>query len=284
MAQVPVSSQAWTIEYTDRSLQPYPSYYFRVDQLLEQTYHPRAHPSQGYWQPPRRRGANRTAPFPATSQQLALGPGRAFYFNGDQLIPQPMQLPQHLVHSYTEYSMYVGEGQELFIVPYDASTNTVYNGVDDGTDPLPPPDHAPDWSELSFERIENSPDRISVAGFRLPHRHLRLWLRRQEWVQQIIPAPYRPQMQTRLNERRDSPQGGLVGNIALMIGLLALSIPPQVVLQALPRLMQRTWDCLPLSAYHGATASMCHMMLSLSAQVDIMHRTSQTRRGCQSMG
>lgn len=224
-----------------------PQFYFQVDPMRDASRFPRLECNE--WAPPRRLGANRL---------VSDADSQVFYHDGFATVRRP--LPDHLrQQSYMCYSLYADEHAGIRLVPYDASSHQVNDGVDhdahDSSDEsgASTPDSLPlrpDWRHLSFDSLPNNHRQISSAVHNGRFTHLLAYHRLQEWVPQLIPERYIGPDPV----RSDSGQGGLVGDIALLLGLLALSVPFQQMYALLPALVQEHWQVLPAAAFPGREA------------------------------
>lgn len=101
-----------------------------------------------------------------------------------------------------------------------------------------------DWVQPTFHLVPQ--DRTSYAGYRLPFPRLLAQRSDQEWVRRVFPSGYRAE--------QNSGQGGLIGDLSLLVGLLVMSIPNQDddILSHLPRMIlhdshgRACWQSPPL--------------------------------------
>ena len=91
-----------------------------------------------------------------------------------------------------------------------------------------------DWAAMSFKH--RADDYASYAGRRLEKRRIRVSRRNQIWEQQILTDCYTAQ-----EPASDSRFGGLVGELPLLIGLMALAVPEAQVPTMLPQVLGNPW-------------------------------------------
>lgn len=148
---------------------------------------------------------------------------------------------------YKTYSMYY-DRTVIWTVPYDATAEQAYNGQDaSASDEEPEPavtseqgqplTSRDDWASLSFRHY---PNYLSYAGRRLENARLRIQRPDQPWASQLLPDAYIP-----LEETQQVGAGGMVGELPLLIGLMALALPEAHVPIALPGLMLDSWRVMP---------------------------------------
>ena len=89
-----------------------------------------------------------------------------------------------------------------------------------------------DWAPITFSHLQ---DYISYIGRRLDQLRLCIQRPNQIWAQHILPDPYTAQ------EVRQS-YGGLIGELPLLIGLMALAIPEEHVQGHIPRATGNPWQ------------------------------------------
>ena len=193
----------------------------------------------GRWKPPKALGYNlKLAP------QGQLTP--TYYHDGETTglrdIPDDAE-------EYQVYSIYY-EQATFWTVKYDATRKQVEDGDDadrrrssDSTDD----DELDDWWPLSFGLPEGSQTYLSYAGRRQTHRRLIVQRPDQLWAEQLLSDTYQAPHGHRTNDRRF---GGLVGDISLLIGIAAMSLPPAQVRAVLPFMIVNppeggSWRVLP---------------------------------------
>lgn len=149
---------------------------------------------------------------------------------------------------YKTYSLYHARGV-FWIVNYDATQSKVGDGQHDedeeegSSSEDEDDDQYDDWSEPSFgpANVEGHPF-LSYAGSHVGERRLLAQRRGQDWVNHLLPDRY----QSRFTAT-DARSGGLVGELPLLIGLAAMSLPiagwPNVLTQTIvnPPQSSRSW-------------------------------------------
>jgi hypothetical protein len=161
--------------------------------------------------------------------QIRLGQStnRFFYFNGDRTT-EIEHLPQG-AEAYRTISMYYSLGQ-FYMVPYDCTLYPVGTGHANGDDTSEEEDaegeeeddepeiNSVDWSLLRFHW--NPHGFLSEAWFNAAYPQLNTQRSDQQWVNMLLPSPYRAEFSRRTE---DPLYGGLNGDLAIMIALLAFS-------------------------------------------------------------
>ena len=90
-----------------------------------------------------------------------------------------------------------------------------------------------DWVSMSFNHLTNS---VSYAGRRLQKWRLCVERDDQDWARQILPDVYMAQAQP------DNPQhGGLIGDLPLLLGLIAFAVRDTEATTVLPRVISDPW-------------------------------------------
>ena len=91
-----------------------------------------------------------------------------------------------------------------------------------------------EWAPLKFDHRER--DRLSYAGRRQPYSRLRVRRSDQDWPEKLLPDTCSAQ-----ETSEDPRHGGLIGELPLLIGLMALAIPPDQLAPGLCQSMGRPW-------------------------------------------
>ena len=228
---------------------PVVSFWFCVDELRErmhETIPPRA--DQHHWLPPKMLGCNvldcdvsELPPRGKRWYRFTSGEARLFSTTTE---PQGYRL-------FSTYSLYEHRST-IWTVPYDASQHMVGDGrhnLDELEDDYsyPTADNSDeegeqseelltDWRELGFRYISGQGYCISYAVHDGGEKSLRFEPYLQDtWIPQLLPDPYRT------GERPpDGVQvrGGMAGRLALLIGLIALSVHPSRVDEAFTESIQ----------------------------------------------
>ncbi|KAK1060889.1 hypothetical protein LTR74_011465 [Friedmanniomyces endolithicus] len=183
------------------------------------------------WKPPKRLGNNWR------------GPATTYYHDGQNTTVHLGGLPT-TAQRYNQYSVYHDHAY-IWAVDFDASQEKVGDGRDDSADRVEPEverqegevdNH--DWETLTFHELSQY---RSYAGLRLELQHLRLRSSTQIWPDQILPDTYRATQST-----PHQGYGGLVGELPLLISLMALALPPSFVPTGLPSCMANPWRVYPV--------------------------------------
>jgi hypothetical protein len=139
---------------------------------------------------------------------------------------------------YKCYSIY-HDHADIWIVNYDATENQVHrpaeerdsdNENDDDDDSSEEEDEldpgTADWTNLTFQHLSGG---RSYAGQNLQNQRLAGRRDDQVWADQLLPDTYRA-----TRRFHDPDEGGLIGELPLLIGLLAYTIPSNYVAASLP--------------------------------------------------
>lgn len=160
--------------------------------------------------------------------------------------------------THRTYSMYIYNAT-IWTIKYDATDQEVRGGEDSSQSSMYDPDdenddeheatpfdeppesqieeeseNDDDWVSMSFNHGANH---VSYAGRRKQHWRLCIKRTDQEWARLILPDPYMAQKET-ANPR----YGGLVGDLPLLIGLVALAVADDRVSTALPKIISEPWQ------------------------------------------
>lgn len=197
------------------------------------------------WLPPKRQGSN--VPLILQGQQTAVN----LIFYHDETTGRTTPMNQAAVANYRErfahyktYSMYHARGV-LMAVDCDATLRMVGDGKheaddDDNESLSESDDDGPydDWTELTFgsANVGGQPS-LSYVGCRGRERRMAAQRRGQDWVHHLVPDRY----QSRISATDNRP-GGLVGELPLLIGLVAMSLPTTMWPTLLPRTIANQWQ------------------------------------------
>ncbi|KAK4501718.1 hypothetical protein PRZ48_007527 [Zasmidium cellare] len=203
------------------------TYFFQIHGLQPLPDKDTRRDSRDRWLPPKKEGSNRLLQFegqPIPVKLMFYHDGASTTLLGDQ---QVAALRTRAV-PYKTYSLYHARGV-FWIVDYDVTRHKVGDGKhdEDDADESSSGDEDngayDDWSELTFgpANIEEHPF-LSYAGHHQNTRRLLAQRRGQDWVQHLIPDRYQSHFTA-----TDGKSGGLVGELPLLIGLAAMSLPVQ---------------------------------------------------------
>lgn len=216
--------------------------------------------SKGRWLPPKKLGSN----IPTIHAGQTMPVDLNFFHTGTttNLLNERQAIAMHSqAHLYKTCSIYSARGV-FWTVDYDAT----HKRVGDGKHHEGEPDMSgesdeedndyDDWTELSFGRIEGHQS-LSYAGRHLPERRLLAQRRDQAWAQHLIPDRYQSHITS-----RDRRHGGLVGDLPILVGLAAMSLP-----------VSRWHEILPQTITNPNNSS--HSWRISQAQLDDIDRGSQ---------
>ncbi|KAF1981755.1 hypothetical protein K402DRAFT_222205 [Aulographum hederae CBS 113979] len=198
-----------------------PTFLFSYKEIHQEGSMPSIWASTGAWIPPRMRGGSvnttHTQGFLFSSHS-----GRVQSLLGD--IPEGMDW-------FSTITVYHCQGI-FYAVPFDATLYAVGNGRQDSGDigeGENSSQHWQDWKRIAFRHNHSDyTTTVDIAG-----EQQRLLVRRpdQRWMHELFPLHYHPQ-EAAWNEITDVAFGGLVGNLGLIIALIAFSAAEGVVGQA----------------------------------------------------
>ena len=194
-----------------------PPYIFQIDEIRE---HPNIQPivdNEGYWIPSIFQGWNYRITEGAT--------GSLWYCNGSRIysIPPESLPPQSTL--YSTFSVFFSGGRGFRVLRGDALA--------------PPGGEA--WHCLRFIPGPNSSSFLTNAG---TQDTITCQRNDQFWPFMLLPDIYHGPRTTNMNV------GGLIGELPIFLALVALSMPPETVVQDLPRLFQG-------SQWHVNVANQC---------------------------
>lgn len=141
--------------------------------------------------------------------------GRYWYCNG-QSIQQVSQLPSD-AKSYSIYSMFYKTGQGFWVYCGDACAR-------------PSTEDWQSWQPLCFDHVETY-SYLSNAGEHDCAKNVRS---DQPWARMLLPSIYHDA------SRSTSRRGGLIGELAIFLGLLAFSMRPEYMSDLLPQMMSQS--------------------------------------------
>jgi hypothetical protein len=224
-----------------------PPFYFGIAPMAPAGHGAPRRSRTGRWLPPQTLGSNLQF--------------QALYFSYDgQSTRVVSRFPGNL-RLYKCHSLY-HDYAYIWTVPFDASTQVVGTGLNtsatrgpnndeqdsesdsssnsnsDSEDEEQRPNIASrDWQPLSFRHLS---ERRSYVGRQMPEGHLAVSRDDQIWPEQLFPDTYSAQEET-----EDEDEGGLLGELTLLIGLLAFTVPEANVATLLPACMGENWDVYP---------------------------------------
>lgn len=185
--------------------------------------------------------------------------------------------PGAIIHK--TYSLYTYNAT-IWTIDYDATAKQVHNGEDTSESGEQTPENREretfsddsedsemnvdsgfedDWVSMSFGHLENL---VSYAGRRREHWRLCVERNDQDWARLMLPDAYTAQAST-----ENGDHGGLVGDLPLLIGLVALSVPEEQVEEMLAKVMRNPWQFSledPLRRRDGSESRLCLKHISSS--------------------
>ncbi|OQO15102.1 hypothetical protein B0A48_00484 [Cryoendolithus antarcticus] len=206
-------------------------YYFRMKGLHAND---NGHERQvdGDWRPPRGQGKNTYKDWPGWSDYAL------FYHDSGATIrvsgtPESLQLKP-----YGTCSMYFNKAN-IWVVNCDATQRIIHDGNDNDTSDRSqaslPRNATNDWSHIHFKTVEADVDRprtISYVTYDAAEEKLIYQHHGQEWAKKLFPDRY-----SQMGERSlgaDPHSGGLVGDLPILLGLVALSVDPRGMQDRIP--------------------------------------------------
>ncbi|KAK6440055.1 hypothetical protein LTR95_003719 [Oleoguttula sp. CCFEE 5521] len=220
-------------------------YYFRIKGLHAND---NGHERQvdGDWRPPRGQWKNVYKTWPSEWRDYAL-----FHHSSGTTL-RASGTPESLgLKSYRTCSMYFNQAN-IWIVNCDATQRVIHDGNDNDTSDRRQPPLAGtatnDWSHVSFKaanaEVAPSPE-VSYVTYDGPEERLIYQHQDHAWARRLFPDRY-----TRMGERSlgaDRQLGGLVGDLPILLGLVALSIDPRGMQERIVSIVQGPPWVLPAS-------------------------------------
>ncbi|KAI9712330.1 MAG: hypothetical protein M1820_001543 [Bogoriella megaspora] len=205
-----------------------PPFFFEVTEVQIHPQVPPRSDSSGRWLPPKAQGYNIQKP---GSQRIFLCFNRL-----NAVVSQ--SIPPDAVHfkTFTVYYDY----QTFWMVPYDALTYQVNDGIEDlsgsDSDSSDEDDETNfvDWQLLTFDSAPNDHTFTSYVTCAGPLQQLVLQRTDQSWARRLFPERYHsPNMYTAEQQQ----YGGLVGELPLLLALIAFSAHPENLVAAFQQCM-----------------------------------------------
>nr|OQO31561.1 hypothetical protein B0A51_01403 [Rachicladosporium sp. CCFEE 5018] len=208
-----------------------PEYYFRIIGLhANENGHDRQ--VDGDWRPPRGKGKTKYKEWPSGWREYAL-----FHHQDGttiRLLNTPDNTPESLhLEPHGTCSMYFDQGN-IWVVDCDATRHTIYDGDDNDNDASDlsqsglTEDRTNDWSHVHFTHVDINVDpgqKMSYVAYDGREKKLIYQHRDQVWAKKLFPDRY-----SRMGDReveRGAQLGGLVGELPILLGLVALSVDPR---------------------------------------------------------
>ena len=218
-----------------------PPFIFRVKEIQP---HPRIgsqYFSNGLWLPPRLLGGNVVA----RGTQI-----HTFCFTGEAVFAIA-SLPTESLHYKTSSVYYHSE--HFWVVPYDATIYQVHDGdeenisdsdQDDYDDDIDYENPVSDWAELSFNAVDGDDTYTSYVTCRGKYHRLLVQRTDQRWAQKLFPDRFHSHEELFPPRYVGRDYGGLVGELPLLLALIAFSVRPSEVPDTLAQCMNgHRWDC-----------------------------------------
>ncbi|KAL9091254.1 MAG: hypothetical protein Q9165_004888 [Trypethelium subeluteriae] len=223
---------------------PAPAFFFQIIKMRQHPGVRSRHTVGNFWIPPRAEGYNQRVPGDTTNQ--------FFFFDGTTTRPMRSLPPGRA--QFRTCSMYYDDTTTGFwVIDYNALSNPVGDGsqedgsqdnfamrpgelADDEDDD--DDDDYMDWQQLGF-RSEDDDDYandytsyVTCAGEK---PRLLLQKETQQWARELFPERYYAEVQRTIaaNHRNQHPEwGGLIGELSLILALIAFSVREDEVAQA----------------------------------------------------
>ncbi|KAK5162904.1 uncharacterized protein LTR77_011065 [Saxophila tyrrhenica] len=229
---------------TSSSSIPSPHFFLQVEQMRpSQDFEPR-YDGQGHWKPPNPLGSNELIQEEAAS-----------WYEFDNWHARAVGALDDEKYDYKTFSFYSNEGR-IWMWEGDATSSRIGDGVSNrrirprvtgrqrhanrsSSDESEDSAHTDDWAQLSFLwPIPQDPLHRSRITRRGNSRQVRLQQRNSIGLYQLLPEPYRA-----ASDQRHGAQGhgGILGDLPILIALLALSVLPSEVGGALVNCLRRTY-------------------------------------------
>ncbi|OQO14102.1 hypothetical protein B0A48_00978 [Cryoendolithus antarcticus] len=210
-------------------------FYFRIIGIEADTENIRI--VDGGWRPPRAQGKNKYKLWPSGWQDHAL----FHHGNGITTRLQQASLAPPL-DKYGTCSMYVANGS-IWVVNCDATQKAIHDGEDNDTPDRGRTHHheysTRDWSHVQFNTVSTQIDptrTMSCVTYDGEQEKLIYQHYDQEWAKKLFPDRY-----SRMGDRaveRGPRLGGLVGELPILLGLVALSVDPRGMQERIPNIVQ----------------------------------------------
>ncbi|KAF2096092.1 hypothetical protein NA57DRAFT_59151 [Rhizodiscina lignyota] len=203
-------------------------FFFMLDRMIPSGDVMPRYTSHGIWMPPVVMGGNRKEPGDTT--------GVLFYFDGNTVHRWQQSIEDLQLTPYRVMSFYYDQGR-FWCVPFDATTQTIGGNEDDDEDDGND-NHAPDaWGLVGFQH-EWDPSQTYTSYIMRNGSQPRLICQRpsQRWPRTLLPPNFHSQDFT----SDDYAQyGGMIGELNVIIALMAFSVKSHRVEQTLPQCMRQ---------------------------------------------
>ncbi|KAK6431822.1 hypothetical protein LTR95_012011 [Oleoguttula sp. CCFEE 5521] len=191
----------------------------------------------GDWRPPRAQGKNKHKVWPSGWRSHAL----FHHHNGTTTRLQQASLAPRL-DRYGTCSMYFANAC-IWVVNCDATQQAIHDGEDNDTPDrgrTHPQEFATrDWSHVQFNAVSAKPDvwkKVSYVTYDGAQEKLLYQRNDQQWARKLFPDRY-----SQMGERSigtDPQLGGLVGDLPILLGLVALSVDPRGMQDRIPAIVR----------------------------------------------
>lgn len=222
-----------------------PPFFFRTIEIQP---HSASQPQLGrncLWLPPKIRGASVVAPGSRVQD---------FFFDGQRAQPVP-DFPVGVQH-YKTASVYYHESN-FWVVPYDVLNTQVADGREGASSDSEQEDYDDDedenddddpfhwdWGPLFFNAGHSQASYVTYFG---SYQRLIMQREDQHWVQHLFPDMFH-------SEHTLPTGGGLIGDLPLIIALIAFTVRPSEIQAALAQCMKGdSWKCTSLPRGRGCT-------------------------------
>ncbi|KAF2232844.1 hypothetical protein EV356DRAFT_238550 [Viridothelium virens] len=216
-----------------------PPFFFQINKMRQDPRKASRRTIGNFWVPPRAHGYN----------QLVGGDTTGQYFFFDGMATRPMRgLPPGLAHFRTCSMYYDDSTTGFWVIDYSALQSAVGDGSQDNLPQRPDElesededededDWRMDWHQLGFVNGEGdyANDYTSYVTCASSAQRLFLQKETQQWARKLFPERYHalPQYTIAANHpNQHSDWGGLIGDLSLILALIAFSAREDEVAQA----------------------------------------------------
>ena len=133
----------------------------------------------------------------------------------------------------------VGDGRELDRSPHSSTASSDLGAADEQVD------NKDEWAPLKFGHRYNQ---RSYVSRREEASRLCVWRPDQEWATKLLPDTCSAQVKDKTTDRS---QGGLIGELPLLVSLMAFAIPENRLVDGLCQSMRSPWVTPPYERAAG---------------------------------
>lgn len=249
-------------------------YYFEIDHIEIDEDVDDGCDYQHYWEPPKQLGGS--VPGSGTDDHLVFACNGSTVFQIAQL---PVGISEHLFQTYT---MYFYDG--FWLVPYDATRYQVGDGQHENADEDDDEDEEDeedddedqyeDWARLKFDsHPQTYASEVTPFG---AFNRLSTQRANQTWPQLLLPDIYHAATGV---IPASSTYGGLYGHLAILLGLIAFSVPPNKVKELMGVVMEGGQWKFSRRRWSNITTSIGRKVRSSRPLRPILIRAGTDKRG-----